>query len=120
MKKLHEQSNIFDLEEPQETTSTFTIIETPQEQEEIKVTEPPIAKVSPPSPTKALSPIQKFQSYLEGYKESVLPNLLKKHNIEPAQFVQIVISELKKNVNGFGKECKDNNNAIEEIKKRIK
>lgn len=44
-----------------------------------------------------LTPIQKFQSYIESYKETVLPNLLKKHNIEPAQFVQIVISELKKN-----------------------
>jgi len=46
---------------------------------------------------KQLTPIQKFQSYIESYKETVLPNLLKKHNIEPAQFVQIVISELKKN-----------------------
>jgi len=46
---------------------------------------------------KPQTPIQKFQSYIETYKETVLPNLLKKHNIEPAQFVQIVISELKKN-----------------------
>jgi recombination protein RecT len=99
MKKPLEQPNIFDLEEPQETTSNFTITETPLEQQETQVPELPIATTPPPPPppTKALSPIQKFQSYLEGYKESVLPNLLKKHNIEPAQFVQIVISELKKN-----------------------
>jgi hypothetical protein len=45
----------------------------------------------------ALAPIQQFTSYLEGYKESILPDLLKKHNIDPAQFVQIVLSEVKKN-----------------------
>lgn len=48
-------------------------------------------------PKKSLTPIQQFQSYIESYKENVLPSLLKKHNIEPAQFVQIVISEIKKN-----------------------
>lgn len=48
-------------------------------------------------PQKAMTPIQRFQGYMENYKENVLPALLKKHNIEPAQFVQIVLSELKKN-----------------------
>jgi recombination protein RecT len=48
-------------------------------------------------PQKPLTPIQRFQGYMETYKENVLPALLKKHNIEPAQFVQIVLSELKKN-----------------------
>jgi len=59
--------------------------------------EPEIAIETPKQVQKQLTPIQKFQSYIESYKETVLPNLLKKHNIEPAQFVQIVISELKKN-----------------------
>jgi recombination protein RecT len=53
--------------------------------------------VAPKEPVKQLTPIQKFQGYMETYKENVLPALLKKHNIEPAQFVQIVLSELKKN-----------------------
>lgn len=53
--------------------------------------------LAPKEPTKALTPIQQFQSYFESYKENVLPILLKKHNIEPAQFVQIVVSEIKKN-----------------------
>jgi recombination protein RecT len=46
---------------------------------------------------KPLTPVQKFNQYLESYKQNILPDLLKKHNIEPAQFVQIVVSELKKN-----------------------
>ena len=49
------------------------------------------------SPVKQLTPVQKFNQYLEAYKQNILPDLLKKHNIEPAQFVQIVVSELKKN-----------------------
>jgi recombination protein RecT len=53
--------------------------------------------LTPKEPAKQLTPIQKFQGYMETYKENVLPALLKKHNIEPAQFVQIVLSELKKN-----------------------
>lgn len=50
-----------------------------------------------PQPQKPLTPIQLFNNSLEAYKKQVLPNLLSKHNIEPAQFVQIVVSELKKN-----------------------
>jgi len=49
------------------------------------------------TPVKQLTPVQKFNQYLETYKQNILPDLLKKHNIEPAQFVQIVVSELKKN-----------------------
>lgn len=49
------------------------------------------------APVKQLTPVQKFNQYLEAYKQNILPDLLKKHNIEPAQFVQIVVSELKKN-----------------------
>jgi recombination protein RecT len=65
--------------------------EVKKEQEEVKKVE------QPKQVQKQLTPIQKFQSYIESYKETVLPNLLKKHNIEPAQFIQIVTSELKKN-----------------------
>jgi recombination protein RecT len=106
MKKPLEQTNIFDLTQPQEMKEVEVVLNTvvtnptysTTEQEENQVPEQPIVIAPPtPTPTKTLSPIQKFQSYLESYKESVLPNLLKKHNIEPAQFVQIVISELKKN-----------------------
>lgn len=50
-----------------------------------------------PQEKKPLTAIQQFQGYIEGYKETILPDLLKKHNIEPAQFVQIVLSEIKKN-----------------------
>lgn len=46
---------------------------------------------------KQLTPVQRFNQYLETYKQTILPDLLKKHNIEPSQFVQIVVSELKKN-----------------------
>lgn len=63
--------------------------ETSKEMQEVALT--------PKEPQKVLTPIQRFSSYLESYKENVLPALLKKHNIEPAQFVQIVLSELKKN-----------------------
>lgn len=54
-----------------------------------------VAKIAEAKPV-ALTPIQRFNSHLEQYKKMVLPDLLKKHNIEPAQFVQIVLSELKK------------------------
>jgi recombination protein RecT len=50
-----------------------------------------------PTVAKTLTPVQRFNQYLETYKQNILPDLLKKHNIEPAQFVQIVVSELKKN-----------------------
>ena len=46
---------------------------------------------------KTLTPIQKFQQNIEQYEQSVLPNLLKKHNIDVSQFKQIVLSEIKKN-----------------------
>ena len=65
-----------------------------QTEQEVKPMAPP-----PPQPVanKPLTPIQQFTQYIERYKETILPNLLKKHNIEPAQFVQIVVSEIRKN-----------------------
>ena len=59
--------------------------------------EPKKEVVVAPPPAKPLTAIQLFNNSLEAYKKQVLPNLLSKHNIEPAQFVQIVVSELKKN-----------------------
>lgn len=43
------------------------------------------------------TPIQRFQQNLEAYEQSILPSLLKKHNIDAAQFKFIVLSEIKKN-----------------------
>jgi recombination protein RecT len=52
---------------------------------------------APKEEQKQLTPIQRFQQNIEQYEQTVLPNLLKKHNIDPAQFKQIVLSEIKKN-----------------------
>lgn len=41
--------------------------------------------------------INKFQTQLASYEKLILPPLLKKHGIEPDQFVKIVISEIKRN-----------------------
>lgn len=46
-------------------------------------------------PTKDL--VQTFKSQISNYEKQVLPNLLEKHGISPAQFVQVVMSEVKKN-----------------------
>lgn len=47
------------------------------------------------SPTKQA--IVNFETHLTNYEKKVLPNLLEKHGISPAQFVQVVLSEIKKN-----------------------
>ena len=67
----------------------------PEKKEEAK---PEVApKPQEVEKAKPLTTAQRFGQYLDSYKQSVLPDLLKKHNIEPAQFVQIVLSEIKKN-----------------------
>ena len=68
----------------------------PQKEQTIQ-TEIVLEEKKEAAPVKQLTPVQKFNQYLEAYKQNILPDLLKKHNIEPAQFVQIVVSELKKN-----------------------
>jgi recombination protein RecT len=68
----------------------------PQKEQTIQ-TEIVLEEKKEAAPVKQLTPVQKFNQYLETYKQNILPDLLKKHNIEPAQFVQIVVSELKKN-----------------------
>jgi len=46
---------------------------------------------------KKATPIQLFQRNLESYEQTILPSLLKKHNIDASQFKFIVLSEIKKN-----------------------
>jgi recombination protein RecT len=65
---------------------------------EEKSVEAPIvqkSEVKQLTPTQAL--IQTFKSQLTSYENQVLPSLLEKHGISPAQFVQVVLSEIKKN-----------------------
>jgi recombination protein RecT len=47
--------------------------------------------------SKTKQAITTFESHLSNYEKKVLPNLLEKHGISPAQFVQVVLSEIKKN-----------------------
>jgi recombination protein RecT len=53
------------------------------------------------SPKQQLSPtrqaILNFENHLNNYEKKVLPSLLEKHGISPTQFVQVVLSEIKKN-----------------------
>ena len=115
MKEKLQQTDIFSIENtedvaPQEPKTEF-VLTTPVTQGEMelraknrarkdedvpKLNEPQPQAPAPP-PAKPLTAIQLFNNSLEAYKKQVLPNLLSKHNIEPAQFVQIVVSELKKN-----------------------
>jgi recombination protein RecT len=41
--------------------------------------------------------IQTFKQQLNSYEKQILPDLLEKHGISPSQFVQVVLSEVKKN-----------------------
>lgn len=41
--------------------------------------------------------INNFENHLNNYQKKVLPTLLEKHGISPSQFVQVVLSEIKKN-----------------------
>jgi phage RecT family recombinase len=50
-----------------------------------------------PQPNKTQQAIQVFKSQISMYEKQVLPDLLEKHGISPSQFVQIVLSEIKKN-----------------------
>ena len=74
--------------EKQITTSKMT------DKKEIEVQE---LVASTQTVSKPLTAMQVFHNNLKAYEKSVLPNLLSKHNIDPAQFIQIVMSEIKKN-----------------------
>jgi len=54
-----------------------------------------------PAPTTAISPqrqaVMNFENHIMNYEKKVLPSLLEKHGISPTQFVQVVLSEIKKN-----------------------
>lgn len=41
--------------------------------------------------------IQTFGNQISAYEKKILPDLLEKHGISPSQFVQVVLSEIKKN-----------------------
>lgn len=112
MKQKLEQTDIFNVQESEPIEESISLSTTVTKEEadlraknRAKEPEPaampePETKKEPtpaPQPTKPLTAIQLFNNSLEAYKKQVLPNLLSKHNIEPAQFVQIVVSELKKN-----------------------
>lgn len=58
---------------------------------------PPIVTEPAKEEKRKMTPMESFNFHLEKYKSSVLPDLLKKHNIEPSQFIHIVLSEIKKN-----------------------
>ncbi len=60
----------------------------PQKEQTIQ-TEIVLEEKKEAAPVKQLTPVQKFNQYLETYKQNILPDLLEKHNIEPAQFVQM-------------------------------
>jgi recombination protein RecT len=115
MKEKLKQTDIFSIDNTEDVGAqepqTEFVLTTPVTQEEMqlraknrarkeedvpKLNEPQ-PQVPTPPPAKPLTAIQLFNNSLEAYKKQVLPNLLSKHNIEPAQFVQIVVSELKKN-----------------------
>lgn len=49
------------------------------------------------TPVRQPTPIEVFQHNLQKYETTVLPALLKAHNIDAAQFRQVVVSEVKKN-----------------------
>lgn len=57
----------------------------------------PPAQQQPEAEKRPATPAQMLTYYMQPYMKQVLPDLLKKHNIEPSQFVHIVISEVKKN-----------------------
>ena len=110
MKQKLEQTDIFNVQESEpieESVSLSTTVTKEEsdlraknrakELEPAAMPEPQEKKEPAPQPPKPLTAIQLFNNSLEAYKKQVLPNLLSKHNIEPAQFVQIVVSELKKN-----------------------
>jgi recombination protein RecT len=50
-----------------------------------------------PAPNKTQDAISKFKNQIALYEKQVLPDLLGKHGITPAQFSQVVLSEIKKN-----------------------
>lgn len=115
MKEKLQQTDIFSIDNTENIAAqepqTEFVLTTPVTQEEMQLRaknrarkEEDVPKLKEPQPqapappvAKPLTAIQLFNNSLEAYKKQVLPNLLSKHNIEPAQFVQIVVSELKKN-----------------------
>jgi recombination protein RecT len=80
------------------TTPRKRVRKTPAQQElqPAKEISTPVESL-PAEVNKPLTPIQRFQKYMESYKENVLPDLLATHHIPVSKFVQVVLTEIKKN-----------------------
>lgn len=83
--------------EKQQPTQASILDAPPPPIVEIAASQTPTAPAPKEEAKQKMSPIQMFNFHLEKYKSSVLPDLLKKHNIEPSQFIHIVVSGIKKN-----------------------
>jgi phage RecT family recombinase len=83
--------------EKQQLTQASILDAPPPPIVEIAASQTPTAPAPKEEAKQKMSPIQMFNFHLEKYKSSVLPDLLKKHNIEPSQFIHIVVSGIKKN-----------------------
>jgi phage RecT family recombinase len=104
---MKQQDDLFDALDTNETKplQQASLATTMSDDEKEQRNKNRMAKEEPPQtieetqklPQKPLTPMQVFYNSMEAYKKIVLTNLLSKHNIDPSQFVQIVVSELKKN-----------------------
>lgn len=56
-----------------------------------------VTEAPKPQLTPTKQAIVNFEHHLTNYEKKVLPSLLEKHGISPTQFVQVVLSEIKKN-----------------------
>jgi recombination protein RecT len=73
--------------------STVKTVETKKEVTKLEFEVPtPIVQL-----TQNQQAIQTFKNQLSSYEKHILPDLLQKHGISPAQFTQVVLSEIKKN-----------------------
>ena len=63
----------------------------------MKIEETPQPKPLEVKTTPRQSAIQTLTTQFSNYEKKVLPDLLEKHGISPSQFVQVVLSEIKKN-----------------------
>jgi recombination protein RecT len=64
---------------------------------QMKIEETPQVQTNEVKLSPRQSAIQTLTSQFSSYEKKVLPDLLEKHGISPSQFVQIVLSEIKKN-----------------------
>lgn len=70
-------------------------LEPKKEVEQVK--QPSLQQGQVPTLSPRQKAIESLNNQLDKYKASVLPNLLQKHGIDPLQFIQVVLTEIKKN-----------------------